>query len=163
MNQDLRERVALLCQDRNYTAHKENGFVFVMDSKKRLKIYFMNAKKSKKGTVEMVYLDVVIKEEYSDVKWEEIGRKLFDSPMNCLKYNVDKLLDDIEERFLLNVTQSREQVALRKEFEKIAQKHLFIDTLKTQHSDSLDFHDVSVWGVEAALKAAYELGRNSKK
>ena len=40
---------------------------------------------------------------------------------------------------------------------------LGIETLETRNSDSLDFHDVSVWGVEAALKAAYELGRNSKK
>ena len=105
----------------------------------------------------------MIKEEYTSGKWEEIARVEFNSPMNCLKYNVDKLLDDIEERFLLGATQSKEQQALRKEFEKIAKKHLFIDTLRTQNSDSLDFHDVSVWGVEAALKAAYELGRNSKK
>ena len=30
--------------------------------------------------------------------------------------------------------------------EQIAQQHLFIDTLETQSSDRLDFHDVSVWG-----------------
>lgn len=163
MNKDLREIVAKLCADRGYKAYKENRFIFVSDPKKRLKIYFMNAKKNKSGMVEMVSLDVVIKEEFSGGSWEEIGRKSFDSPINCLKYNVDKLLDDIEEHFLLGTTQSKEQQALRKEFEKIAKKHLFIDTLETQHSDSLDFHDVSVWGVEAALKAAYELGRNSKK
>lgn len=160
MSRDMRERAALLCQDRGYYAVKENGFVYVMDPKKRLKIYFMSPKKTSKIMVEMT---VVIKEEYSGGKWEEIGRKAFDSPMNCMKYNVDKLLDDIEEHYLLGTTQSKEQQNLRKEFEKIAQKYLFIDTLKTQHSDSLDFHDVSVWGVEAALKAAFELGRNSKK
>lgn len=43
--------------------------------------------------------------------------------------------------------------------EKIAQEHLYIDTLERRWGDSLDFHEVSVWGVEAALKAAYELGR----
>ena len=74
----------------------------------------------------------------------------------------DELLDDIEEHFLLKSTKSKQQQNLRVEFEKIAQKYLFIDTLKTQNSDSLDFHDVSVWGVEAALKAAYELGRKHK-
>jgi hypothetical protein len=42
--------------------------------------------------------------------------------------------------------------------EQIAQQHLFIDTLETQSSDRLDFHDVSVWAVKAALKAAYEAG-----
>ena len=42
--------------------------------------------------------------------------------------------------------------------EQIAQQHLFIDPLETQSSDRLDFHDVSVWGVKAALQAAYEAG-----
>ena len=30
---------------------------------------------------------------------------------------------------------------------RIAQEHLFIDTLETRNSDSMDFHDVSVWAV----------------
>lgn len=42
--------------------------------------------------------------------------------------------------------------------EQIARQHLFIETLETQHRDRLDFHDVSVWGVKAALQAAYEAG-----
>ena len=42
--------------------------------------------------------------------------------------------------------------------EQMAQQHLFIDTLETQSSDRLDFHDVSVWAVKAALQAAYEAG-----
>ena len=41
---------------------------------------------------------------------------------------------------------------------RIAQEHLFIDTLETRNSDSLDFHDVSVWGVKEALIAAYQAG-----
>ena len=41
---------------------------------------------------------------------------------------------------------------------RIAQAHLFIDTLETRKSDSLDFHDVSVWGVKEALIAAYQAG-----
>ena len=46
------------------------------------------------------------------------------------------------------------------ELEKIAKEHLGIETLKTQMSDSLDFHEVSVWSLKEALVAAYELGRN---
>ena len=42
--------------------------------------------------------------------------------------------------------------------EQIAKQPLFIDTLETQSSARLDFHDVSVWGVKAALQAAYEAG-----
>ena len=45
--------------------------------------------------------------------------------------------------------------------EQIAKEHLFIETLETQNSDRLDFHDVSVWGVKAALQAAYEAGRKA--
>ncbi len=41
---------------------------------------------------------------------------------------------------------------------RIAQEHLFIETLATRDSDSLDFHDVSVWGVRQALIAAYQAG-----
>lgn len=48
-----------------------------------------------------------------------------------------------------------------KQLEQIAKEHLFIETLETQHSDRLDFHDVSVWGVKAALQAAYEAGRKA--
>ena len=41
---------------------------------------------------------------------------------------------------------------------RIALDHLFIETLATRNSDSLDFHDVSVWGVRSALVAAYQAG-----
>ena len=41
---------------------------------------------------------------------------------------------------------------------RIAQEHLFIETLETRNHDRLDFHDVSVWGVKSALMAAYQAG-----
>ena len=40
----------------------------------------------------------------------------------------------------------------------IARRHLSIDTLVTRKSDTLDFHTVSVWGMESALKEAYHQG-----
>ncbi|MCL5884722.1 MAG: hypothetical protein M1377_05195, partial [Deltaproteobacteria bacterium] len=43
--------------------------------------------------------------------------------------------------------------------QKIAADLLSIDTLETRNSDSLDFHEVSVWGIKAALKAAFDVGR----
>ncbi len=45
-----------------------------------------------------------------------------------------------------------------KELTRIAVEHLWIETLETRHSDSLDFHDCSVWGLKAALEAAYQAG-----
>jgi len=47
---------------------------------------------------------------------------------------------------------------LRELLEGIAQTHLGVGTLETRHSDSLDFHGVSVWGLRMALEAAYNLG-----
>ena len=48
-------------------------------------------------------------------------------------------------------------------FTAIAKEHLFIKTLETRRSDSLDFHDVSVWRVRAALEAAYKAGANAER
>ncbi|MDO8776623.1 MAG: hypothetical protein Q7K57_49495 [Burkholderiaceae bacterium] len=45
--------------------------------------------------------------------------------------------------------------------EQIARQHLGIGTLEARKSDRLDFYDVSVWGVEAALKAAFEAGQKA--
>ena len=42
--------------------------------------------------------------------------------------------------------------------QNIAKQHLGIETLATRKSDGLDFHDLAVWSIEAALKAAYEAG-----
>ena len=41
---------------------------------------------------------------------------------------------------------------------EIARAHLAINTLETRNSDALDFHDVAVWKVNAALEAAYAAG-----
>ncbi len=51
---------------------------------------------------------------------------------------------------------SPDEIALL--LESIALDHLFIETLQTRHRDSLDFHDVSVWGVKSALQAAFDAG-----
>ena len=45
----------------------------------------------------------------------------------------------------------------------IAKEQLRMDTLETRNSDSLDFHDVAVWSVKAALEAAYRAGLAAAK
>lgn len=61
------------------------------------------------------------------------------------------------------VTKLQEEIRMnkktQKQLEEIAKEQLFIETLETRMSDSLDFHDVSVWGVKEALKLAFELGK----
>jgi len=42
---------------------------------------------------------------------------------------------------------------------EIATRHFFVETLKTRNSDQLDFHDVAVWAMHAALEDAFEAGR----
>jgi hypothetical protein len=48
-------------------------------------------------------------------------------------------------------------------FSEIARRHLLIETLETRKRDSLDFHEVSVWGVKSALQAAYDAGLNAAR
>jgi hypothetical protein len=43
----------------------------------------------------------------------------------------------------------------------IAREHLHIPTLESRRADSLDFYNVAVWQVEAALKAAFDAGARS--
>ena len=56
--------------------------------------------------------------------------------------------------------------AVEKKAYEIAAKHLIQveerGDLETRHSDSEDFIEIPVWGLEAALKEAYEAGRKSK-
>ena len=42
---------------------------------------------------------------------------------------------------------------------EIATRHFFVETLETRNRDRLDFHDVAVWAMHAALSEAYEAGR----
>jgi hypothetical protein len=48
---------------------------------------------------------------------------------------------------------------VRKRLSAIAAEQLGIETLETRGLDSLDFHDVSVWGVAEALSYAYKAGQ----
>lgn len=51
---------------------------------------------------------------------------------------------------------------IEKQLTDIAKKYLGMDTLETCNSDSLDFKEVSVWGVKDALSAAFEAGATYK-
>lgn len=45
----------------------------------------------------------------------------------------------------------------------IAQTILGLETLDTRNSDRLDFHDLAVWNIKAALQAAFEAGQQAGK
>ena len=45
---------------------------------------------------------------------------------------------------------------------EIAAKHFHtVETLETRNRDRLDFHDVAVWTIRAALEEAFEAGRRA--
>jgi hypothetical protein len=51
--------------------------------------------------------------------------------------------------------------SLNRLFTRIAVEHLNIPTLKYRKTDSLAFHNVSVWAVRSALKTAYVAGASA--
>ena len=55
------------------------------------------------------------------------------------------------------------QAQLDDVLEAIARERLDVPTLRTRKSDSLDFHEVSVWQLREALDAAYRAGAESAR
>lgn len=45
----------------------------------------------------------------------------------------------------------------------IAKQHMRIETLTAQNCDRLDFHELAVWSIEAALQAAFQAGQQAAK
>lgn len=56
---------------------------------------------------------------------------------------------------------TKAEAARQAAFAKIAEEHLYIETLETRNMDSDDFSEVAVWAVKAALEAAYKLGQEA--
>lgn len=59
--------------------------------------------------------------------------------------------------------QGSKQMTTEQILTQIAQKHLKLETLQERKSDRLDFHDLAVWSIEAALQAAFEAGKQAAK
>ena len=49
-----------------------------------------------------------------------------------------------------------------KKLEQIGLEVTGIETLETRKSDSLDFHDLSVWQIRELLTRAYEAGKKTR-
>ncbi|MCM1265940.1 MAG: hypothetical protein NC200_07050 [Candidatus Gastranaerophilales bacterium] len=56
-----------------------------------------------------------------------------------------------------------ENKKLKKEFSKIARDIAEIETLEQRWSDSLDFHELSVWTIEQLMYLSYLLGKEDCK
>ena len=63
----------------------------------------------------------------------------------------------------MNAPAAREKESTAQEtILNIAKRDLGLATLEEQKRDSLDFHELAVWEIKAALEAAYQAGRASK-
>ena len=61
----------------------------------------------------------------------------------------------------MNLSKSEDTRTRDEVIQEIARRHLFLTTLETRKSDSLDFNEHAVWQVRAALEAAFEAGRRN--
>lgn len=52
-------------------------------------------------------------------------------------------------------------MSTQKTLENIARRHFWVETLETRKSDRLDFHEVAVWNMKAALQEAFEAGQKA--
>lgn len=73
------------------------------------------------------------------------------------------LEEEEEEEAIEQITLALNSAVNKEQITEIAKKHLGIQTLECRKSDSLDFHEVSVWSVQAALEAAFAAGQNAAK
>ena len=119
-----------------------------------------------KGTVKyneenngMLTCTLVCKEKDADNIWVEMDRFEFASPLKIIDYNVSKFIKSICDSYYIKNTKLSK---VDKELEKIAKEYLHIETWETRNSDSLDFYDVSIWGIRSALEKAFELGTKYK-
>ena len=60
------------------------------------------------------------------------------------------------------IARCEHEVAVDAELASIARRILNIPTLTTRKMDSLDFHEVAVWQVLAALRLAHRMGRKDR-
>jgi len=67
------------------------------------------------------------------------------------------------EQYLANAEACNHRHAIDSKLEQIASSVLKVPTLRSRHSDRLDFHELSVWQIKLALRAAYEAGRQAER
>ena len=67
-----------------------------------------------------------------------------------------------QQRCHTGIARCEHEVAVDAKLASIARRTLNIKTLATRKTDSLDFHEVAVWQVLAALRLAHRMGRKDR-
>ena len=60
------------------------------------------------------------------------------------------------------VARCQRQIDVDAQLASIARRTMDVPTLEARNSDSLDFHEVSVWEILKALRLAYRAGQSSR-
>lgn len=89
------------------------------------------------------------------------GRNVSDNrPMDA-----EKIIDEWSTQYPLDAERAKAELRSYCQLEsllaKIARNVLKMETLEERKMDSLDFHEVSVWGLKEALRHAYIAGRQA--
>ena len=104
--------------------------------------FIINGKGNAAGPISEAAIKRHLQDRVSDKGW----RDCFE---NAIRENTDKVI--VKKKPL-----TKDEL-----FTEIAQRYLHIETLVERKMDRLDFHDVAVWGVKAALEAAFTAGQKS--
>ena len=67
-----------------------------------------------------------------------------------------------QQRCHAGIARCEHEVAVDTELASVARRILNIPTLTTRKMDSLDFHELSVWQILAALRLAHRMGRKDR-
>lgn len=135
----------------------------------KFRIYLLDYKEMKIGYLdeEPVYgfsFNVVIREDLGDSKkwsvWQNKGNVslIADTIGNHIEEKTEQLIKHLYNLGYLGISADNLGIDTDKEFERIAQEVLDIETLKIRDSHSLNFHSVSVWGIKQAFQKVFDLG-----
>lgn len=144
---------------KDYNCANERGYYIYNNNVFRVYVSNLNTKKSPYHPKETeISLDLIVRKQTKTGTWSEIERIHIHTLSSDLKTTIHQKMRKIEIANYLDKMHRDINSDIYNEFTKIANKYLNIETLETRMSDSLDFHDVSVWGVLDALTEAYKLG-----
>lgn len=155
-------RISKVCEQYNCVLRKSNKNAYYIDNAK-FRIYLINYTQLQDGNYGYdISFDIVVKEDVINngkvSKWVEKGRSHFVSNIRYLEGTIERRIQKLFELGYLGVSADNLKVDLDVEFDKIAKEVLGIDTLVTRKSDSLDFHEVSVWSLKQAFQKVFDLG-----
>lgn len=163
-------RISDVCEQYNCILKQDKNSHYYIDNDK-FRIYFLNYKEWKNGqylkngkAVYNIYFDIAVKEKIDGNKkgvvWVEKGRTHLQA--NTIPDNLEdktkQVINHLYNLGYLGVSADNLKIDTDKEFERIAQEVLDIETLKIRDSNNLNFHSVSVWDIKQAFQKVFDLG-----